>query len=168
MLLGWLAAIYHPKADTTKSPTTTAQPAPAPVCGNDPLSVTVPSYPIKPVAKPAVTTNITIAGGFNATNNFVWSMNNSPFRGNYNNPVLLLAKAGNTSYPMDPGWNVYKMGSNATMRFIVINNSTISHPMHFHSHNMFILHEGPTLEWDGTVTNPNNPQRRYVPFHHPP
>jgi Multicopper oxidase len=163
-----LAVIYYPKADTTKSPTTTAQPAPAPVCANDPLSSSVPFYPLKPVANAAVTTNITIAGAFNETNNFVWTMNDSPFRGNYNNPVLLLAKAGNTSYPMDPEWNVYNMGSNGTMRFIVSNNSPIPHPMHFHGHNMFVLHEGPTLDWDGTITNPNNPQRRYVISHPSP
>ena len=35
------------------------------------------------------------------------------------------------------------------------------HPMHLHGFNMYILHEGEG-EWDGTIVNANNPQRRDV------
>lgn len=34
--------------------------------------------------------------------------------------------------------------------------------MHLHGFNMYILHEGDGLTWDGTITNPENPQRRDV------
>ena len=33
--------------------------------------------------------------------------------------------------------------------------------MHMHGHNMWVLAEGQG-QWDGTVTNPDNPQRRDV------
>lgn len=89
-------------------------------------------------------------------------MNNSSFRADYNSPLLLLAKAGNTSYPLDPEWNVYDTGSNSTIRFIVSNPTAAAHPMHLHGHNMYVLAEG-VGEWDGsTVVDPGNPQRRDV------
>ena len=68
----------------------------------DPIGQTVPWFPITPTPSPAVTQTIEIGATINATGNFVWTMNGSAFRANYNNPVLLLAKAGNTSYPFDP------------------------------------------------------------------
>lgn len=33
--------------------------------------------------------------------------------------------------------------------------------MHLHGFNMYVLHEGPG-EWDGTIMNRDNPQRRDV------
>lgn len=34
--------------------------------------------------------------------------------------------------------------------------------MHLHGFNMYILHEGEGIEWDGTIVRPENPQRRDV------
>lgn len=34
--------------------------------------------------------------------------------------------------------------------------------MHLHGYNMYILHEGPGQNWDGTIVRPENPQRRDV------
>jgi FtsP/CotA-like multicopper oxidase with cupredoxin domain len=34
--------------------------------------------------------------------------------------------------------------------------------MHLHGYNMYILHEGPGQDWDGTIVRPENPQRRDV------
>ena len=31
--------------------------------------------------------------------------------------------------------------------------------MHIHGHDMYVLHEGPG-QWNGDITNPQNPQRR--------
>lgn len=87
-------------------------------------------------------------------------MNNSSFRADYDNSVLLLANQGNISYPADPNWNVYNFGSNSTIRLIVNNLIPAAHPMHIHGHNMFVLAEG-VGTWDGTtIVNPSNPQRR--------
>lgn len=93
-------------------------------------------------------------------------MNGVSFRADYNAPVLLLSNAGNNSYPQDPQWNVYNFGSNSSVRIVINNNNPanppISHPMHLHGHNFFVLASG-TGTWDGkTITNQANPQRRDV------
>jgi hypothetical protein len=86
-------------------------------------------------------------------------MNDVSFRADFNNPVLLLAKAGNLNF--DPEWAVYNMGQNTSYRVIVNNLVPISHPMHFHGHTMSVLAAG-TGTWNGTVTRPQNPIRRDV------
>jgi FtsP/CotA-like multicopper oxidase with cupredoxin domain len=120
--------------------------------------VTQPWFPITP-SEPATTVTITISGTINATGHFLWTMDGSSFRANYNHPTLLLSNAGNNSYPFDPQWNVYNFGSNESIRFIFKNQSPSNHPMHLHGHEMFVLSEG-FGEWDGSIINPENPQRR--------
>lgn len=89
-------------------------------------------------------------------------MNNSSFRADYNAPVLLLSNMGNNSYPDSPEWNVYNFGSNSSVRIVLSNLSPVSHPIHLHGHNMFVLDVGNNT-WDGhTIINPQNPQRRDV------
>jgi hypothetical protein len=98
-----LAVIMYDKASTSAVPTSTPQRYTA-GCANDPLASTVPVYPMNP-GTPAITHTINITVGQNATGNWLWYMNGSSFRTNYNNPTLLLAKAGNTSYPYSPQWS---------------------------------------------------------------
>jgi FtsP/CotA-like multicopper oxidase with cupredoxin domain len=143
------------------------------------MSMTVPEYFIAPGIPTTVqTVNFTIKQ--NGTGSWLWCMNNGSFRGDYNDPTLLLANRDNDSYPYDTEWNLYNMGSNASYRFIVNNESPAYHPMHFHGHNMFILvsllsvrSNGRMLTrawqdvgvgvWDGeTIINPANPQCRDV------
>jgi len=140
-------------------PNTTAWEDNTDPCANDALELTQPWYPLTPTTEPEATVTITISAKINGTGNFVWTMDGSAFRANYNNPVLLLSNAGNNSYPFDPQWNVYNFGSNSSVRFIFLNKSPAPHPMHIHGHNMFILNEG-VGQWDGTIINPENPQRR--------
>ena len=170
-----LAAIYYPQANTSMRPNSTAWPVADTSCGNDPLSSTVPYYPITPDPNPATTETIVmncecvcygfadaanmVTDGQNATGHWLWTMNNSSFRANYDDPLLLLVNEGNTSYPDDPEWNVHNFGSNKTIRIIVNNLIPTAHPMHIHGHNMFVLAEGQGT-WDGTIVNPSNPQRR--------
>jgi hypothetical protein len=115
-----LGIAYYTHDALNTAPTTSAWPDNTDPCANvsfislpitvrvvlnvlkDPLEQTVPWFSITPTPTPAVTQAIEIATTINATGNFVWTMNGSGFRANYNNPVLLLAKAGNTSYPFDP------------------------------------------------------------------
>ena len=66
---------------------------------------------------------------------------------------------GNVSYPDDPQWNVYNFKKNTSIRIILRNYFPLVHPMHLHGHNFWVLAEG-NGEWDGTITNPPNPQRR--------
>ncbi|KIX04178.1 uncharacterized protein Z518_07732 [Rhinocladiella mackenziei CBS 650.93] len=155
-----LAIIYYQNANTTAVPTSTAWPIDDTSCGNDPLSGTVPYDAITP---PSANTTIDIALNFeiNQTGHFLWTMDGSSFRTDYNDPILMLADAGNVSYPYDPEWNVYNFGSNKSFIMVINNETPLVHPMHIHGHNMFVLNEG-VGSWNGTVVNPSNPTRRDV------
>ena len=156
-----VAAIYYDKADTTKTPASTAWDVPDPgTCENDDLSLTVPYFPIAPTMQPATTRAMDVNFEINGTGSFLWTLDDQTFRADYNAPVLLLANQGNLTFQSQ--WNVKNFGSNTTIRVIVNNKTPAAHPMHLHGHNMHILHQGPGV-YDGvSVTNPENPQRRDV------
>lgn len=156
-----LAAIYYENADTTKTPTSVATTFDDSHCGNDPLNQTTPFFPFPATSAPATTETVDITIARNATGSLEWFMNGSSFRANYNNPILLLANAGNTSYPFDPQWNVHNFGTNNSVRIIIQNHSGAAHPMHLHGHNFNVLAEGPGT-WDGTIAHIQNTQRRDV------
>ncbi|KAL1626177.1 hypothetical protein SLS54_003011 [Diplodia seriata] len=161
-----LAAIYYDGVNTNTRPNSTAWPV-ATTCDNDPLAQTTPLYPIPADPRPATTLELDFSSEVNATGHPVWTVNDSGFHGDYNQPVLSLAAAGRLSDPraVAPQWNVYNAGSNGTTgaaRVVMHNNSTMAHPMHLHGHNAQILSLGPG-PWDGrTVARPANPARRDV------
>ncbi|CAF9913428.1 MAG: hypothetical protein GOMPHAMPRED_007909 [Gomphillus americanus] len=158
-----LAAVYYNKANTSATPTSVAPTIPQ-QCDNDALTSTTPFFPFGAQPQPATTQQFDITFGPNSTTppiSNLFYMNGVSFRGNYNAPVLLLSNAGNNSYPLDPEWNVYNFGSNSSMRFVVYNHFPATHPMHLHGHNFFVLNVG-NGQWDGSIINANNPQRRDV------
>ena len=156
-----LAAIYYDGADTKKTPTSKETPIDDSHCGNDDLDTTIPFFPFPSTPKPATTETIKITVGLNSTGHLLWFMNGQSFRANYDNPILLLANAGNTSYPYDPQWNVYNFGNNNSVRIIMENRNGAAHPMHLHGHNFNVLAEG-VGTWDGTIKHIRNTQRRDV------
>lgn len=152
------AAIFYENANHAAAPTSTAQSGyDNTYCGNDPLSSTVPYYSMTP-GNPATTDNIALKSYTNGTHG-LWYVNDVSAIVDYNDPMLLESKTGNLSFSTQQ--NIYNYGTNSSVRFIVTNNSPQSHPMHLHGHNMFVLADG-TGSWDGTITNPDNPQRRDV------
>lgn len=175
-----VAAIYYENANTSAIPTTVSSVPVSKIetCANDPLSETVPYFSITPPPNPETTQDISITYGFNGTNDLFY-MNNSTFRADYNDPILLEAKLGKTEFPSES--NVYNFGNSKSIRLVVYNYaSTGAHPMHMHGyvscnafypqidymltrdrHNMYVIAEG-NGTWDGTITNPQNPQRRDV------
>jgi FtsP/CotA-like multicopper oxidase with cupredoxin domain len=162
-----LAAIYYPSANHTATPRSKAQPPlRAPVCANDDLSMTVPYYSMTPDPNPETTVHIDINSTVNASQILTWTMNEQAFRGDYNNPLLLLANGNDSSYTLKPEWSVTNIGSNKTVRVVVHNLTPAPHPMHLHGHDMFLLHEGPGV-WNGSITRASNPMRRSVLLHSP-
>ncbi|KAK4989953.1 hypothetical protein LTR50_002864 [Elasticomyces elasticus] len=152
------AAIFHEQADLAKQPVSSAQPGwNNNICANDDLSLTVPYYPIS--AGNPDTTETIVAGMQSNGTHLLWYQNDRTFRTNYNDPLLLEAKLGNLKF--NDLANVHNYGTNRSLRFIVENHSGQPHPMHLHGHNMFVLASG-VGRWDGTVVNPDNPQRRDV------
>lgn len=154
-----LAAIFYDGANTTLTPPSNATSIDDSHCGNDNLNQTIPAYDFPSTSTPATTYQIDIVNKNNATGHSLWYMNNSTFRANYDHPILLLAKVGNTTYPYDPEWNVYNTGANGSVRVILNNTSPTSHPMHLHGHNFNVLAEG-LGAWDGTIEHIENTQRR--------
>ena len=132
-----LAAIYYERAKSNGVPGSysKAQIDTTDPCTNDALTVAIPSHKIA-VGEPATTIKVEINFKVNATGNLVWTIDGSAFRGDYNNPLLLLAKTGNTSYPYNPEWNVYDFGTNKSVRVILNNKTPTSHPWHLHGHDM--------------------------------
>lgn len=156
-----VAAIYYENANTNAAPNTTTTLTTAEInqCFNDPLYLTVPYYSLTPEPNPQTTENIDITLQSNGTHN-LWYMNNSTFRADYNDPILMDAKNGKDTFA--PESNVLNFGSNKTVRLVLYNyGQQGAHPMHLHGHNFYVLAEG-FGTWDGTVNNTSNPQRRDV------
>jgi FtsP/CotA-like multicopper oxidase with cupredoxin domain len=125
-----VAAVYYQGADTNSLPTTTSGLTTAQLgdCGNDPLTETVALCSITPDPAPPSQNDINIVFGNNGTN-FVWFMNNSSFRGDYNDPVLPHVHNGNLSFPTE--WNTYNLGTNSSVRIVIYNHFQFgAHPMH--------------------------------------
>lgn len=160
-----VAAIYYPEADESVVPNTNSTLSEDVIkqCGNDDLAITQPFYPIKPDPNPEITQIVDINYRSNGTHNLFY-LNNSTFRADYNDPLLLEAKLGREDF--DPFANVYDFGDAKSVRIILYNHGLQgSHPMHIHGHNMHVLAEG-YGRWDGVVVNPENPQRRDVHILH--
>ncbi|KAF2811471.1 uncharacterized protein BDZ99DRAFT_384451 [Mytilinidion resinicola] len=161
-----VAAVYYESADTNAVPATATQMTEAQqnYCGNDALSGLVPLFPLAAEETVSTSEDINIEFKSNGTN-FVWTMNNSSFRGDYNDPILLDVKGGNMTF--EPEWNVYNFGTNKTVRLVVYNYFAFGpHPMHLHGHNFWVIAEG-FGTWDGHITNQANPSRRDVQLVHP-
>lgn len=154
------AVILLDNTPETAIPTTTAWPPPVDdgTCRNEPLENSVPYYAEK-LPEPSVTYKIVINSIINATGHQLYTMNGYPFQADYNDPLLLLANEKNYSYPYNPEWNVVNFGQNTSIRLVIWNNNTGPHPMHIHGHDMFVLYDDNDA-WNGTIVNPQNPQRR--------
>ncbi|KAF5677530.1 laccase [Fusarium heterosporum] len=154
-----LAAIYYDNADQEKAPKSQAWDIPDPAtCANDDLGITKPlmKLPLPPADK---TLELDINFFKNESNVTLWTLGGVAARTNYNSPTLLLSKLGNHSFEHE--WNVIDTDKAKSVRVVVNNLSPVSHPMHLHGFNMYVLHEGPG-SWDGTIINKDNPQRRDV------
>jgi FtsP/CotA-like multicopper oxidase with cupredoxin domain len=155
------AGIIRYKGTSSSAMPSAALDIPAPInqfCANDPLNSTVPQYAI-PAATPDITIPIDISFGPDATGKFVFGHNNSTYIPDMNNSVLLDTANGINAFP--PHYNVINTGSAQTVRIILTTSVGPAHPWHLHGHDFQVLAEG-FGQWDGTITNPQNPQRRDV------
>jgi len=160
-----LALAYYPQADNSVSPNSTAQPDTTDPCAEEALSRITPFYPITPPITPNKTYEIDITVGRNSTGHFLWSMNNSTFRADYNAPTLPLLQSGQLPATLPTDWNLLDFSSASSVRLVINNLSPIPHPMHLHGYDMFVLAAGGSanttqIAWDGKITNGCNPMRR--------
>lgn len=75
-------------------------------------------------------------------------------------PLLRSAFYGESDFPQHPEYNVLNMENATSIRLIIRNYWPVMHNMHLHGRAEFwVLAEG-YGNWDGTIINPENPQRR--------
>ncbi|RGP74913.1 laccase precursor [Fusarium sporotrichioides] len=154
-----LAAIYYDNANQKKEPKSKPWNIPDPAtCANDDLSMTRPLMKL-PLPQADKIIELDIESFKNASNITLWSLGGVAARTNYNSPTLLLSKLGNHTF--DKEWNVINTGKAKSVRVVINNKTPVAHPMHLHGFNMYVLHEG-LGDWDGTIINEHNPQRRDV------
>lgn len=126
--------------------------------------MTEPYFPVPQPGKPDITQVLNIDRKINSTGHLTWVVNSIAFRGDYNYPLLEAAYNGNTSFPTHPEWAVYNFGQSKVVRLIVNNlvpySSRLSHPMHIHGHDVFVVADGLGLWDNATIVRPENPMRR--------
>lgn len=116
-----VAALYYDQADTTKQPTSAPWNIPDPgTCANDDLAITTPMYKMKTPA-PSSTNTFEVKLFQNASGNTLWSFDGVSSRVDYNAPTLLMANAGNLSFPVEA--NMHNVGTNSSVRIIVQNTT---------------------------------------------
>lgn len=159
-----LAIIYYENANSTREPATTSWTIDDSVCANVALSKIVPFFPLQPPTS-NTTVDLSLSFEVNSSGNFLWTLDGSSYRTDYNEPILPLLQADNSATAiaaLPSQWNVYNFGSNKSFVIVINNQNAVAHPMHLHGHNMFVLSEG-TGVWDGTIQgNGSNPARRDV------
>ncbi|KAK5746224.1 hypothetical protein LTR17_000958 [Elasticomyces elasticus] len=158
-----LAVIYYQGADTKTLPAAAPNQGPAastsPMsCGNDPLTSTIPTFPIA-VAKPNVTQELAISLKSNGTH-MLYKMNNVSFRADFNDPLINHA-FDSTLRNLPAKRNIWNLGTATEARVVIYNWNDAPHPIHLHGHNMQVLALG-MGKWDGTIVRASNPQRRDV------
>jgi hypothetical protein len=131
-----LGVIYYQDADTKALPTAGFNEGPAADtsprwCGNDPLTVTVPSFPLK-ASTPAVTKYLDIRMKNNGTH-MLLNFGDNSFRANFNDPILSRALVGISSN-FEPVRNVWNVGPSKTMRAVISNFDPAPHPVSLTKH----------------------------------
>lgn len=95
--------------------------------------------------------------GRNDDNFFRWYLNNTTLRVYWDDPTLQQIYNRHTHFPESS--NVVQLPNADEWVYLVINHTfPITHPIHLHGHDFFILAQGLNL-WDGSI-NTDNPPRR--------
>ncbi|KAK3613029.1 laccase, multicopper oxidase, benzenediol:oxygen oxidorectuctase, partial [Elasticomyces elasticus] len=139
-----LAVIYYQGADTKTLPAVAPNQGPAastsPMsCGNDPLTSTIPTFPIA-VAKPNVTNELAISLKSNGTH-MLYTMNNVSFRADFNVPLINHA-FDSTLRNLPAKRNIWNLGTATEVRVVIYNWNDAPHPIYLHGHNMQVLNLG--------------------------
>ena len=124
-----LAVVFYDNAPTTAIPTSTPYTYPDP-CLDAPISQSEPIFKLTPDPKPATTFEMNVGLRQKYEGGVEWTMNDSSFRVNFSDPALLAAHNGRLKFPEE--WNLYNTNDSSSTRFVVINNTPSSHPMHIH------------------------------------
>lgn len=124
-----LAIVHYQHASPDQLPDSTAAPF-IDTCSDAPITEAKP-YRASPVVTQDIhTVNIEITTGSNSSGTLLWFENNSTFFTDFNDPVLRDVGKGQISFP--DKYNVYDTENAKYVRFVIVNNSPATHPMHMH------------------------------------
>ncbi|KAJ5239913.1 hypothetical protein N7468_004532 [Penicillium chermesinum] len=95
--------------------------------------------------------------GSNADDLFRWELNSTTMLVSWEDPTLLQIHENTTSFPASSG--VIELPQANEWFYLFINTSfVVTHPVHLHGHDFFILSQGPN-PYNGTLNTKNPPRR---------
>ncbi|KAJ5683455.1 CAZyme family AA1 [Penicillium macrosclerotiorum] len=145
---------YHTKVGT---PTTSPYDYGVDACIDEDLSNLVPVVS-KSVSNPDWDSMEDVTVARNSNNLFRWYLNSTTMQVDWQDPTLLQIYNDVTEFSDSSG--VIELPNANEWVYLLINTSLpISHPIHLHGHDFFILAQG-TNPWDGTTISHTNPPRR--------
>lgn len=124
-----LAVVNYQHATPDQLPSSTAAPFDD-TCSDASITLARPYRPQPAVTENIHTVNIDIVTATNASGTLLWFENNSTFFTDFNDPVLRDVGQGQTAFPSK--YNVYDTGNAKNVRFVIVNNSPATHPIHMH------------------------------------
>ncbi|KAL4922586.1 Cupredoxin [Aspergillus aurantiobrunneus] len=125
-------------------------------CDDEPMDMLVPHIP-REVQPPDWENNTLATVATNAQNLFRWYLNSTTMEVLWENPTLLQILNGETTFEQSDA--VIELPNADEWVYLIINTTfPVSHPIHLHGHDFFVLAQGAN-PWDG-VFHTDNPPRR--------
>ncbi|KAL4908522.1 hypothetical protein BDW74DRAFT_166169 [Aspergillus multicolor] len=151
---GNIAGIFH-YSDTPSTPKT--QPFTfVDSCNDEAMASLVPHVPMD-VQPPDYYDNTLATIGFNEKNYFRWLLNSTTMQVYWEDPTLLQIVNGEDTFANSSA--VIELPNANEWVYLIVNTTLpVSHPIHLHGHDFFILAQG-TNPWDGKFQTSNPPRR---------
>ncbi|KAL4861268.1 hypothetical protein BDV12DRAFT_191196 [Aspergillus spectabilis] len=125
-------------------------------CQDEPLNTLIPHVP-RTVQPPDWQDNTLATAGRNPQQLFRWFLNSTTMLVYWEDPTLLQIANNETAYAQSSA--VIDLPNADEWVYLIVNTTIpVSHPIHLHGHDFFILAQG-TNPWDGKVVTDNPPRR---------
>ncbi|KAK4194378.1 multicopper oxidase-domain-containing protein [Triangularia verruculosa] len=166
-----ITGIVRYNADSTAEPTSTSDNVLADSCNGEPLASLIPrlELDVENIFNTTLENVRTRPKGVDGAEWFQWTLNSSSLHLDWSDPTLAMVFRNETLFPTP--YNVVGVQpSNSGERewqVLVIQDATgfgISHPIHLHGHDFWILAAEPSVTFNGDTSkfNTKNPSRRDV------
>ncbi|OJJ54443.1 hypothetical protein ASPSYDRAFT_159918 [Aspergillus sydowii CBS 593.65] len=125
-------------------------------CNDEPMETLIPNVP-RTVQAPDWQDSTNARPGRNPDGLFRWYLNSTTMEVFWENPTLLQIEHGEQSW--DNSSAVIDLPNADQWVYLVVSTTLgVSHPIHLHGHDFFVLSQG-TNPWDGSIKTDNPPRR---------
>ncbi|KAL3480764.1 Cupredoxin [Aspergillus californicus] len=125
-------------------------------CTDEPLNTLIPHVP-RTVEPPQWEDHTDVTVGKNDNNFFRWYLNSTSMGVYWEDPTLLQVANNERAWAASSG--IIDLPNANEWVYLIINTTIpVSHPIHLHGHDFFILAQG-TNPWDGVMVTENPPRR---------